>query len=456
MQSSNSSASRTWSILRRARGCTGSEESASAPPPSGNPYFVGPWPLIALLVLALVGAFATAFLTYRHILLFSQTGGVPESALCRAQGAINCDAILLSEYAVVISYVPASSLGLMGFVFVLWCTVNALINQRMRKVAWIFLVLYFFTALGVSLYFLYLMAYEVDNVCPWCLVVHTVNFASVAILMVVAIRKREDFLLPEISSLAERIYFVAGGVLISLLTFFVSGMVEQALTVQDRTSKYEELIGNPVVTMALLKASPSVDVPISPDDPVFGDPKAPFPLIVFTDFACPACARHEHLFRQLVDRNKHELKLVYKTYPLSTDCNNFILTNLHPMGCQAARAAQAAYLLGGNQAFLAYAELLFKNQKLFSKSPWLDFASKLNLDRARFQELLKEGSPADRRLDKDVKQGQELNLAGTPLLVFENKRIPEQYLNLALPKVLEELVSANRPDGKGVRLKPPF
>ena len=150
------------------------------------------------------------------------------------------------------------------------------------------------------------------------------------------------------------------------------------------------------------------------------------------------------------------LKLIYKTYPLSTDCNSFIVSNLHPMGCQAARAAQAAFLLGGNQAFLAYAELLFKNQKLFNQSPWLDFASKLNLDRARFQELLKEGSPANRRLEKDVKEGQELKLTGTPLLIFEKKRIPEEYLNLSLVKVLEELISTNHPDRKGATLIPPF
>ncbi|MBM4328156.1 MAG: hypothetical protein FJ118_13450 [Deltaproteobacteria bacterium] len=456
MESNNDSAPRTWSMRGKARGRSRLKESNSAPQPPNGPYFVGPWPLVALLALALLGTFATAFLTYRHILLYSHTGGVPESALCRAQGAINCDAILLNEYALVTSYVSSSTLGLMGFVFVLWCVLNALLNQRMRKIAWIFLVLYFFTALGVSLYFLYLMAYEVDNVCPWCLVTHAVNFASVAILMAVAIKKRDDFLLPEISSLAERIYFVAGGVLISLLTFFVAGMVEQALTVQDRTSKYEALINDPAVTMALLKSSPSEEAPISPDDPVFGDPKAPFAMIVFTDFSCSACAKHEYLFRQLVVKNREALKLVYKTYPLSTDCNDFIVSNLHPMSCQAARAAQAAYLLGGNQAFCAYAELLFKNQRLFSKAPWLDFASKLNLDTARFQELLKEGSPADRLLERDIKQGRELKLVGTPLLIFEKKRIPEQYLNLSLVKVLEELIYANHPDRKGIRLNAPL
>ena len=163
----------------------------------------------------------------------SQSGAVGESFLCSAGARINCDAVLLTDYAMIMDYVSSAVLGLMGFAFVLWCTVNAVVNDRIRKVAWIVLVAYFFAAIGFSWYFLYLMAFKVANICPWCIVVHVVNILSLLILIIVSIRRKKLFLLPEISTLGERVYFLAGGVLFSLLVFFAAGMVENHFSFQD-------------------------------------------------------------------------------------------------------------------------------------------------------------------------------------------------------------------------------
>ena len=54
-----------------------------------------------------------------------------------AAGKINCDAILLTEYSDILGYFSSAVLGLMGFVFVLWCVVNVIFNERIRKLSWV-------------------------------------------------------------------------------------------------------------------------------------------------------------------------------------------------------------------------------------------------------------------------------------------------------------------------------
>ena len=82
----------------------------------------------------------------------------------------------------------------------------------------------------------------------------------------------------------------------------------------DAKTKYEELANDPVVIMALLKNSPTYEIPINKDDPVFGNLGLPYPLILFSDFQCPMCAQTEAYLKKLVSWNPEKLCLVYKNY----------------------------------------------------------------------------------------------------------------------------------------------
>ncbi len=205
---------------------------------ANRPFFSGPLPFAVLLILALIGTFATGFLTYRHVLLESHTGVVGQSFLCRANGKINCDAILLTDYSLLFGYLSSAALGLTGFTFVLWCTVSGVFNERMRKIAWVMLVAYFFAAIGFSWYYAYIMMFEVDFICTWCIVVHVINLASLILVIVFSIKRRQAFLLREIASLGERIYFVVGAVVVPLLVFGGATVAEKVLKFDDLKIQY--------------------------------------------------------------------------------------------------------------------------------------------------------------------------------------------------------------------------
>ena len=421
--------------------------------PADGPYFASWKPFAVLLVLAVIGTFATGFLTYRHVVLTSHFGVAGDSALCRAQGSINCDAILLTDYAVLFGYFSSALLGLVGFVFVLWLVANALLNQRVRKLSWVCLVIYFFAAIGFSWYHAYIMIFEVDFVCPWCIVVHVVNLLSLIFVIVVSIRKRKEFLLPEISAMGERVYFVAVGLLISLSVFLLSGMIEKTLSFEDAKTKYEEVANDPVVVTAMLNASPNYQIPLSAHDPIYGSPDATYPIIFFSDFQCPVCAETERVVRRIVDVNPGVLKLVYKNYPLSIECNSFLLGNLHPMACAAARAAYAAFLMGGPNSFWRYADLLFDHQRGLKTNPWLNFAQQIGLEPGKFQELMSPESAADSKVKEDVELGIKFRLQATPQIFFEGKKIPDNLKGDFFVDTLEQLVRAHDASRKDFKLK---
>jgi len=438
----------------------GKEESGrvavAVPAQAGQekPFFSGPLPFIVLLIVGLIGAFATGFLTYRHIMLASNSAGIGDSILCRSDGKINCDAILMTQYSVLFGYVSSAALGLTGFVFVIWCTINALINHRMRKLAWVLLVAYFFAAIGFSWYYMYIMIFEVDHICTWCIVVHFLNAFSLILVVWVSIRKKKDILLVEIAPFWERVYFAVGGVVLSLAVLSVASMVEKSLTFDDLKMQYEELTNDTAIIMAVIRSSPTLEVPINPDDPVYGSPDAPYPIILFADFQCPGCAKIEKSLKDVVDANPGLLRLVYKNYPLSKECNNAVIAqrDFHPLACTAARAAYAAYLLGGSKAFWQYGELLFANQKRLKNDKWTAYAEQLNLDVNRFTELMKPDSPAGRKVQEDVSLGLKLHLNATPKMFFEGKRLPDNFGTAYLVDALEELLRDNHPEAKDVRL----
>jgi protein-disulfide isomerase len=284
-------------------------------------------------------------------------------------------------------------------------------------------------------------------------VVHVVNLLSLIFVVVVSIRKRKEFLLPEISTIGERAYFVGVGLLISLSVFFASGMVEKSLSFDDAKTKYEEVANDPVVINAILKASPDYQIPLSARDPIYGSPSAPYPIVLFSDFQCPICAETEKFVRRLVDMNPNAVKVVYKNYPLSIECNQFLLGNLHPMACLAARAAYAAFLMGGQKSFWAYADLLFNHQRQLKTNPWLDFAKQIGLEPGKFQELMNSGSPADKKVAEDVALGTKLRLQATPQMFFEGKKIPGNLKGEFFIDTLEQLVRAHNPNSPDFKLK---
>ena len=87
-----------------------------------------------------------------------------------------------------------------------------------------------------------------------------------------------------------------------------------------------------------------------------------------------------------VYENQQLVRVVYKYAALCTDCNPMLDESAHPNACKAARAAEAARVMGGNEAFWKMADRLYEHQASLAKIDYADLATEIGLDAAEFRQ----------------------------------------------------------------------
>ena len=152
---------------------------------------------------------------------------------------------------------------------------------------------------------------------------------------------------------------------------------------------------------------------------------APVTIVEFSDFQCPYCgAAHPELSR-LLREFEGQVKLVFKYFPLSG----------HERAMPAARAAEAAARQG---KFWEMHDLLFEHQRQLEDADLERYATTLGLDIERFKADLN-SSEVQERIDTDRKEGEALNIQGTPTMYVNGRllREPVKALQAYLKEELE-------------------
>ena len=159
--------------------------------------------------------------------------------------------------------------------------------------------------------------------------------------------------------------------------------------------------GLPKVLYLSYQNSPRREVHCRPDDPQrsANDDRRHLDTVVFSDFDCSLCGRLaealEKEFNPLFDEH---LRIVFKHYPLCSECNPYVKTRSNPDACKAARAAEAARMQGGNDAFWKAHDILFEraDRKLLGDLDCRKLAESLNLDPDRFIAIMESEQVARR------------------------------------------------------------
>lgn len=90
--------------------------------------------------------------------------------------------------------------------------------------------------------------------------------------------------------------------------------------------------------------------PVTPDEPVRGNPDATVTVIEFSDIDCPFCQRAHPTFESLVE-SRNDVKWVYRHLPL---------TQLHPEAQTKAVAAECVRELSDDETYWEYLDLLIQ------------------------------------------------------------------------------------------------
>ncbi len=367
--------------------------------------------------------------------------------------AINCDQVLQSKYAQLIYPVsvpdpdnpgqmkevkleiPVAWLGLayftsllVGFLFVgqpSW-------SHRYYHVLPLAIVVP--GVLG-SIGFLILLLGKLHANCPLCIATHIANFLVLICTFLLWPPRpapgRVEAPYPNFGHASTAIVLM---VVVSLGVVMRMRAAQNAAMIPFYEKQLREFTGDPRVmwmyTLDQLRKEKVHTIPIDADDPVIGPATAKRTLVIFSDFQCPACRGvHQQLTSpqtlaalQHAAANEGGIKIVFKHYPLYTRCNKRADTNMHAFACEAARAAEAARMVGGNEAFWKMADALFANQDEFYRHPYTDLARQIGLDPAKFEEAMRSDAAAE-RVARDVKEGADADMTGTPGMYLDGVQV---------------------------------
>lgn len=164
------------------------------------------------------------------------------------------------------------------------------------------------------------------------------------------------------------------------------------------------------------------------DQPSLGNATAPVTIVEFTDYQCPGCADTQPTLARLVKEYGDKVRLVARDFPLSQHAEAF----------KAAEAAEAAREQG---KYWEYTEILMRNQSALGVTKLKDYASELDLDRARFDTALDSGKFAD-SVKRDIEDGLKLGVVSTPTVFINGRRVADKSYD-ALKAIIERALKVS-------------
>ena len=222
----------------------------------------------------------------------------------------------------------------------------------------------------------------------------------------------------------------------TLVAFLAVGLVAVALyqwiflEVTSRSGLAAESF-QPEQILADFESTPAQEISPSADDPRLGPAEAPVRIVVFSDFQCPGCQRFAGEMHGLAHRFPGKLQIVFKHFPLGSECNDAIKRNLHPQACAAARAAEAARR---QDKFWPYHDALFAARLQGEQDTPRSLAGQVGLDIDRFQSDL-EAPDTEAKIAADVALGVELGVDATPSVFVNGRRAHDHR-----PRTLELII----------------
>jgi len=177
---------------------------------------------------------------------------------------------------------------------------------------------------------------------------------------------------------------------------------------------------------------------------LLGSEKAAVRVVMITDYQCPDCRRIEDEVMAVVDANE-QVSLSVKHFPMCKDCNpHFQKSNMHPNACWAARAAEAAGLLHGNEGFWRMHRWLFENKGTFTKAVLKTGLDELGFDPREFVQTMKSQLTED-LVKSDIHEAIWLGLHYTPMIFINGVELKGVFARDAGPRAIRKVLAANPP-----------
>jgi len=248
----------------------------------------------------------------------------------------------------------------------------------------------------------------IGHFCKWCAFAHLCNLLFWVVAEIESRRSKTDSCKKGCPLAPFVLVFVFVSALLWIVQFIVSSAQEKH-DLESGKQNIEDVIqgGSDSSTLQLLEARHR----IGPED-------APVQVVIFTDYQCPDCKRIEGQLADIVAR-RDDVSVSVKHFPMCYECNDNIGTfKLHANACWAARAAEAAEIVGGEEGWEKMHTWLFEQEGRFTDATFPADLESLGFDPQYFIPAMM-GEETMSRVKGDADDGFALGLYFTPM-VFIN------------------------------------
>ena len=159
-------------------------------------------------------------------------------------------------------------------------------------------------------------------------------------------------------------------------------------------------------------------------------------IVMWGDYQEPLTQKADGIIRAFV-AGRNDVTYSYRQYPFNSDCNPNLRDRRFPQSCVAARAAEAAGQVGGNEAFWKMHAWLMENPTRIREETLPAAAAEVGLDTAAFAAALADPNTAGAIAD-DIEAGKKLpvlrhgmpaGLHGIPSIFLNGRYVPRWVLN---------------------------
>ncbi len=407
---------------------TMSEPARPTPAPRRiDPCTIARWGLVALAAAGWWTSFDLLRLGYG---LGATNPLVARTCAVADSGVSTCDRVMHSPYGSIplsarsdALRLPQAAVGMGYFAFVgLWYGLFGLPGRRRR--GWHLVVLLPVLLGGWESFRLTLvMATVLHTWCAGCLTVHAINALIVGITVGLwpHIRRCD-----RAEPVPHRLALAAGvgGVLAFVLHPTLVLWMQANQSFAQLARAYRQITEDPQFVVWDWQRGQRFEPLNGPDPRALGPTNAPHTLVVFSDFACPACRQLHGVLESLrADAQlRGRFRLVLRHFPLDAACNRQIPRTVHPGACEAALAAQAAMKLGGPEAYAKMARLLFAHPEAIAAGAYAALAREAGLDPEAHRSAMLDDAVI-RQVADDIVAGGRLGLMVTPGVFLDGRRV---------------------------------
>lgn len=178
-------------------------------------------------------------------------------------------------------------------------------------------------------------------------------------------------------------------------------------------------------------------------NPSKGPAAAPVTVAEFSDYQCPYCGKAAKTMDALAKAFPKAVRIVFMNNPLS----------FHKQALLAAEAAQAVFVLKGNDSFWKYHDKLFANKRALGRENLEKWAQELGVDMPKFKAAL-DNRTYKKMIQDQQKMATKYGARGAPGFYINGRFVNgARKLDFFKQKVQEALDRAQKIMAKGVKPK---